>query len=160
LTGRQTKGQILIIIVLVLIGIIVIFALASRSSVRVRATPLVREAYWTIDNSPVTTARVGDHVEAHVVIEAVEEYVGSVTFKVRKDISIWPDSDYHISTVPVSLRGGDEHEIEIAYIPDQGSGGGLRGLRGYFIEVDFQATGTTWVMENSYPPRLSVSSLD
>jgi len=156
LIRRQTKGQILVLIVVILLGLVLIFVLFSRVSVRVRAAPIVPESFWTVGDSAVTTATVGERVEAHVVIEAVEEYVGSVVVKVRKDISNWPDSDYHVSTIPVDLSGGEQEEIKITFIPDQASGGGLRGLRGYFIEVNFQATGTTWVMDNSYPPRLKV----
>lgn len=156
MTKRQTKGQILILIVILLIGLVVIIALASRNTARVRAAPIVNDAFFTIDGTRVTTAMVGDRVQTHVVIEAVEEYVGSVVVKIRKDISTWPDSDYHISTTPVTLSGGEQEEIDVVFIPDQASGSGFRSLKGYFVEVNFQATGTTWVMENSYPPRLRV----
>jgi len=151
---RQTKGQILILIVLVLIGLVVIFALFSRVSVRIRAAPIVREAVWSVDDSVVSTASVGENVETHIVVEAVEEYVGSVVVKIKKDIRWWPDSDYHVSTIPINLKGSEQKTIEIAFTPDEASSGGMRG---YFIEIDFQATRTTWVMENSYPPRLRVA---
>ncbi len=154
---RQAKGQILVLIVVVLLGLIVIFALLSRTSVRVRTAPIVREALWTVGGSAVTTVAVGEEVEARVVIEAVEEYVGSVVVKIRKDISFWLDSDHHISTVLVNLRGGEQEEIKIAFTPDEAGGGGVAGLRGYFIEIGFKVTQTSWVMENSYPPRLRVT---
>lgn len=157
LRRRQTSGQILILIVLVLVGLVLIFALFSRASVRVRAAPIVREASWTVDGSTVSTASLGDKVEAHVVVEAVEEYVGSIVVKIRKDVSHLPDSDFHISTIPVNLKAGEEQEIEIVIMPDEASSSGFFGLRGYFIEVNFQVTSTTWVMENSYPPRLRVT---
>jgi len=154
LRSRQTKGQIIILIVLVLIGLIVIFALFSRISVRVRAAPIVREAVWKVDGSIVTTAMVREKVEVRVVVEAVEEYVGSVVVKIKKDIRWWFDSDYHVSTIPVSLKGGEQKTIEIAFTPDEASSGSMRG---YFIEIEFQVTKTTWIMENSYPPRLRVA---
>jgi hypothetical protein len=154
---RARKGQALVLIVIVLLAIIVIFAVLSLRSARVSAAPTVQEVFWQVSGQNVTTVRVGDEVEAHVVVKATEEYVGSIVVKIRKDISFWPDSDYSIKTVPVNLRGGQETEFELTFVPDQASDGGFRGLRGYFVEVDFSATHTNWVMENSYPPRLKVT---
>lgn len=154
MSGRARRGQAFILILLVLLGMIVVFALVSTRSVRVRSTPVMQEVFWRVDGRRVTTASVGDEVEAHVVAKATEEYVGSIVVRIRKDISFWPDSDYSIKTVPVNLRGGQETELELAFVPDQASAGSLRG---YFVEVDFSATGTSWVMESSYPPRLRVA---
>lgn len=89
-----------------------------------------------------------------MVIRATEEYVGSVVVKVRKDVVLWFDSDYHVLTVPVNLTGGQEKDMEVTFIPDKSSGGRIRG---YFIEIDFEATGTKLVMENSYPPKLRLT---
>jgi len=154
---RARKGQVLVLIVLVLLAAIVIFALLSIRSARVRAAPTVQEVFWQVGDERVTTASVGDEVEAHVVVKAGEEYVGSIVVKIRKDVSLWPDRDYSVKTVPVNLKGGQETELELAFVPDEASDGGFRGLRGYFVQVDFSATDTTWVMENSYPPRLRVT---
>jgi len=154
MSGRTRKGQALVLIILVLLGIIVIFVLLSARSARVRSSPMVQEVFWQIDSQRGTTASVGDEVKAHIVIKATEKYVGSIVMKVRKDISFWPDSDYSIKTVPVNVRGGQETELELSFVPDEASGGSLRG---YFVEIDFQATGTSWVMENTYPPRLKVT---
>jgi len=157
---RALKGQILILVLLVLLGLVVVFALLSRFPARVRAAPTVREASWSVDGQQVTTARLGEKVKAHVVIQATEEYIGSVIVKIRKDVSLWPDSDSQVSTIPINLRGGEEKEIELSFTPDETSRDGLGGLRGYFIEVEFRVTRTTWVMENSYPPRLRVTGID
>jgi len=157
MTGRTRKGQAFILILLVLLGIIVIFALLSTRSARVRSTPVVQEVFWRVGGQKVTTASVGDEVEAHVVVKATEEYVGSIVVKIRKDVSFWPDSDYNTKTVPVNLKGSQETALELAFVPDEASGGSLRSLRGYFVEVDFTASGTSWVMESSYPPRLKVT---
>ncbi len=155
-SSQSVKGQILVLVLLVLIGLVVIFALFSSFSGRVRAAPIVKEAVWTVGGSVVTRASVGDKVEAHVEVQTVEEYVGSVVVKIRKDIRWWPDADYHVSTIPVNLAGGEEKEIEITLTPDEASSGSLFKLQGYFIEIEFQATRTTWTMENTYPPRLTV----
>jgi len=151
---RTRKGQAFMLILLVLLGIIVIFTLLSTRSARVRSAPLVQEVFWRVNGQKVTIASVGDEVEAHVVVKATEEHVGSIVIKIRKDISLWPDSDYSVKTLPVTLRGGQEAELELAFVPDQASGGRLRG---YFVEVDFSATHTSWVMESAYPPRLKVT---
>lgn len=153
-----SKGQTLIFILLVLLGLIVVFALISSYIVRVRAAPKVKEAVWLVDGQRVSTANLGEEVEAHVVIQATEEYEGSIVVKIRKDIKMWFDSDFAISTLPINLAEGDEKTIEILFTPDEASRGGLTGLRGYFIEIEFKATRTTWTMENSYPPRLTVQA--
>jgi hypothetical protein len=114
----------------------------------------VQEAFWRISGQNVTVGFVGFEVEAHVVVKAREEYVGSIVMKIRKDISYWPDSDYSTKPVLVNLRGDQVTELELRFVPDQASAGRLRG---YFIEVDFSVTHTSWVMESSYPPRLKVS---
>lgn len=131
-----------------------IFGLLSTVSVRVRAAPTVREAFWLVDHKRVSTARLGEKVVAHVLVKVTEEYAGSIVVKIRKDVAFWFDSDYHVSTIPVNLKGGEEKEIGIAFTPDEASGGSLRG---YFIEIEYRATRTMWVMENSYPPRLRVT---
>ena len=155
LRRRQTsKGQILVLILLVLLGLVLIFAVSSVVSVRVRAAPIVQEAVWLIDDQGISTAVLSEKVEAKIVVKATEEYVGSIVVKIRKDIRWWPDSDYQVSTVPVSLKSGEEKETTLSFTPDEVSGGSLRG---YFIEIEFRATRTTWVMENSYPPRLKVT---
>jgi len=151
---QTAKGQILILILLVLVGLVLIFGLFSVVSFRARAAPIVREAFWLVDDQQVTAVGLGERVEAHIVVEAREEYVGSVVVKIRKDIRLWPDSDYHVSTIPVDLKGGEEKELKVTFTPDEASAGSLRG---YFIEIDFRATRTTWTMENSYPPRLRVT---
>jgi len=153
-----SKGQIFIFILLVLLGLIVISALISSYTVRVRAAPIVKEAVWLVGGQRVSTADLGEEVEAHVVIQATEAYEGSIVVKIRKDVKVWFDSDFAISTLPINLAGGDEKIIEISFTPDEASRGGLTGLRGYFIEIEFKATRTTWVMENSYPPRLTVQT--
>jgi len=152
---RQTsKGQGLVLILLVLLAVFVIFGLIFVGSFRVRARPTVQEAVWIVNDQEVSTARVGEKVEARVVIKATEEYAGSIVVKIRKDTTLWFDSDYQVSTVPITLNGGEQKEMELVFTPNQASGGRLRG---YFIEIDFQATGTKWVMESSYPPRLKVT---
>jgi hypothetical protein len=151
---QASKGQILILILLVLVGLVVIFGLLFTASIRVRAAPILQEAFWLVDNQRVSTTRLGENVEAHVVIKATEEYVGSIVVKIRKDIALWLDSNYLISTIPVNLKGGEEKEMKITFMPDEASTGSLRG---YFVEIDFRVTRTTWVMENSYPPRLKVT---
>jgi len=139
---------------LLLAGTIAAFALLSARPVKVRYAPTVQEAFWEVDGQRVTTASVGITVNAHVMIKAVDEYVGSVVVKIRKDFAFWFDSDYQVLTVPVNLAGGQEKEIELVFVPDKPSQGRLRG---YFIEIDFAITKTKWVTENSYPPRLRMT---
>ena len=155
---RASKGQILAIILLLILGFIVISGLISIFSGRNGSAPIVKEAYWQIDGQKVSTSSLGQEVEAHVVVQATEQYVGSIVVKIRKDARLWFDSDFKVDTIPVDLAGGDEKSIELSFTPDETSHGTVTGLRGYFIEVEFRATRTTYTMENSYPPRLTVTT--
>ena len=149
---RPKSGQILLIIAVILL-VIVAFTLLAAQFVATRPSPIVDEASWRVDGLKVSSVLVRSGVEARVVVKAVGEYEGSIVVKVRKDIALWFDRDYAISTTPVSLVDGQKVEIKLYFIPDEASGGSLRG---YFIEVEFSATKTTWTMENAYPPRLTV----
>jgi len=155
---RASKGQILAIILLLILGFIIISGLISIFSGRNGSAPVVKEAYWQIDGQKVSTSSLGQEVEAHVVVQATEQYVGSIVVKIRKDARLWFDSDFKVDTIPVDLAGGDEKSMELSFTPDETSHGTVTGLRGYFIEVEFRATRTTWTMENSYPPRLTVTT--
>lgn len=147
------KGETYLGAILVLLVLVSVFAVLLTRYVRVRASPIVDEAFWLTDDQKVTAAHVRSKVETHVIIRATGEYVGSVVVKIRKDIALWLDNDYAVVTVPVSLSGDEKTEITLDFIPDETSVGRLRG---YFIEVGFPVTKAKWVMENSYPPRLTV----
>jgi hypothetical protein len=157
-TRHASKGQILAIILLLILGFIIISGLISFFSGRNGSAPVVKEAYWQIDGQKASTSSLGQEVEAHVVVQATEQYVGSIVVKIRKDARLWFDSDFKVDTIPVDLAGGDEKAMELSFTPDETSHGTITGLRGYFIEIEFRATRTTWTMENSYPPRLTVTT--
>ncbi len=157
MTRRQaSKGQILAIILLLILGFIVISGLISFFFGRDRSAPVVKEASWLVNGDKASTSSLGQEVEAHIVVQATEKYVGSIVVKIRKDARLWFDSDFKVDTIPVDLAGGDEKTMELSFSPDETSHGTVTGLRGYFIEIEFRATRTTWTMENSYPPRLTV----
>lgn len=153
MSARGRKGQIIIFIVLILIFAIVVIALFSGGFGGRKTAPLVLEAFWRVDGRTVTSASVGESVEAVVTIQATEQYVGSIVLKVRKDVSWWLDKDYAVATVPVDLRGGAERDLVLEFAPDEASGGRLRG---YFIDVEFSAVSANWSMDKGYPPRLQV----
>ena len=155
--ARGVRGQILIFIVLILIFAVVVFALLSPNFGGGKPAPSVLEAFWRVDGQRVTSATVGDSVEAVVTVQASEQYVGSVILKVRKDVSWWFDKDYAVATVPVDLRGGAERELVLEFVPDEASVGRVGSLKGYFIEVEFSAVGASWSMDSAYPPRLEVN---
>jgi hypothetical protein len=157
-TRHASKGQILAIILLLILGFIVISGLISFFFGRDGSAPVVKEAYWQIDGQRASTSSLGQEVEAHVVVQATEQYVGSIVVKIRKDARLWFDSDFKVDTIPVDLASGGERAMELSFTPDETSHGTITGLRGYFIEIEFRATRTTWTMENSYPPRLTVTT--
>lgn len=153
-----SRGQILAIILLLILGFIVISGLISIFSGRNGSSPVVKEAYWLVDGDKASTSSLGREVEAHIVVQAAEQYVGSIVVKIKKDARLWFDSDFKVDTIPVDLAGGDEKTIELSFTPDEISHGSITGLRGYFVEIEFRATRTSWTMENSYPPRLTVAT--
>jgi hypothetical protein len=156
LRRHQAKGQIIIFIILLILGLIIISGLISFFSGRNRHGPTIKEAYWLVDGQETSTGNIGEEVKAHIVIETAEQYEGSIVVRIRKDVRLWPDVDFAVSTIPVIIAGGHQETVNIAFTPDEATHGWLIGLRGYFLEVEFKATGTTWTMENSYPPRLTI----
>lgn len=140
------------LIVLILVGLFFVLLLVSVHPIR-RPSPIVVEAKWIVDSSSVTEISPDVAVEARVTVKAVEEYVGSIVLRVRKDIAVWSDTDYEVSTFPVDIAGGDQKELTVVFQPDQSSSSGMRG---YFIQIDYQTTSTTWTMQDTYPPRLRV----
>ncbi len=147
------KGETFLGSILMLLFLLLVFAALVTYSGMIRPSPIVDEAFWLAGEEKVSTVHIGSKMEAHVVIRATGEYVGSVVVKIRKDIAFWLDKDYAIMTEPLSLRGDERTELALAFIPDKASTGNLRG---YFIEVNFLVTRAKWVMENSYPPRLRI----
>lgn len=154
---RTKSGQIFLFLIILVIGAIIIVGLLSALSGRGRTSPTVKEVTWFVDDQEVITSTLGNEVEARITIVATEQYVGSIVVRVKKDVSMWFDKDFTVSTVPVNLAGGDEVTLRVNFIPDEASSGGLGNLRGYFVEIEFQATRSTWDMENTYPPRLKVT---
>lgn len=149
----SNKGLAFVLGLIVLLAAVGFLAFESTRLTEHRLSPTVQDVYWSVAGRKVTVASVGEEVEAHIILQTQEEYAGSLTVKIRKDISFWPDSDFSTKTVTVQLKGGQTSELELTFIPDRVSG---RILRGYLVEVDFSVTRAKWVMENSYPPRLNV----
>jgi hypothetical protein len=160
LRARGVRGQILVFIAIILIIAFVVFVLLSPNFGGRKPAPSVLEAYWRVDGHRVTSASVGDSVEAVVVVQASEQYMGSVVVKVRKDVSWWIDKDYSVATVPLDLRRGAERTLVLEFVPDEASVRGMGSLKGYFIEVEFSAVGASWTMDSAYPPRLEVVKQD
>ena len=110
-------------------------------------------AYWTVGGRTVTTCEVGEEVTAHIIVKANNAAVdGTIKVKIRKDLSLLPDRDVKIETFVVSLNKGESREYVLKFIPDEATGGSLRG---YFIEIEGDLS---WTMLNAYPPRLTVTS--
>ena len=152
---RDRRGIGFVLIIIVIVAIVVVAALVSIRSRQVGSTPSVQDSYWIVSAKRSWVTSVGQEVEAHVIIEAKEEYIDSVVVKIRKDISYLSDTDYATKTIPVDIKGGQSTDLEITFTPDQTSTGSLRG---YFIEVDYSELHTNWVMDNAYPPRLAVQA--
>jgi hypothetical protein len=154
--SKGTRGQILVAIVIILVIVVALIIFLPMLIGPHTSSPTVQDAFWRIDDQNVSSCFVGDGVAAHVVIKATDQYVGSVEIKIRKDATFWFDSDYTTETFPVNLPGSQTTELVINFAPDAASAGSLRG---YFVEVDFLATGSNWIMQSSYPPRLTVSAI-
>jgi hypothetical protein len=107
----------------------------------------ITNAWWS-----VTEAKQGDMVTAYVTVEAVGGYFeGSVTVRIRKDMAFLPDEDHKVESFQLSLLE-EATTLTVTFIATERSS---MIFRGYFIQVDFP--GGTWVMDDSYPPRLKVT---
>ena len=155
MTDKKQQAQVFILIAIVALAILAVIVFLFIQGTRVRASPTVQEAFWQMGDSHVSTAVVGEEIAAHLIIQTKDEYVGSVVIKIRKDVSYWSDRDYSVKTLPLNLAGGQTIDLELQFVPDEASQGSMRG---YFIEAEFPVTRTSWVMENSYPPRLRLES--
>jgi len=124
------------------------------AEIRESMQPVIEEVSWEVDGRILKTASVGVKVGVHVVLKAIGKYNGPIRVRIRRDAALRPEKDLCAANVPVNLVEGKKKELELSFIPDKPSS---NSLRGYFIEVDFSATKTKWVMENSYPPRLRVT---
>jgi hypothetical protein len=151
--SRGRRGQALIIIVIIILVIVAFFVLLPIFEAGRRSGPLVQRVFWQTNGQNVTRVYLGGEIELHAVVKTAEEYTGSVVIKIRKDVAYWFDSDYMVKTFPLDLTGSRTAELNLTFSPDEASQGRTRG---YFVEIDFTATGTNWVMDDSYPPRLEV----
>ncbi len=153
MSSKNRRGQVLIVIAIIVLILIALIIILPKLEARNKTSPLVEQVFWQVNNQNVTNVLLGQEVEVHAVVGATEQYAGSVVVKVRKDIAYWFDRDYSIVTFPLNLAGGHTTELELTFSPDEATQGRLRG---YFVEIQFSATGKKWVMEDSYPPRLEV----
>ena len=122
----------------------------------------VVDAYWTVKDKRVTSARVGDEVVAHIKVKAQGGTVqGTLTIKVMQDLAFSPDEEYVSHQVSIVLTSGIEKEYNLTFVPFHASGEELKEvlgepeLRGYYIEVEFNDD-TIYTMKSEYPPRLTV----
>jgi len=144
---------VIIIIAVILIALFVVIPLLTSNN---GSAPVVQDVTWQSGGKNVTSISLGQEVETQVTIQAIEQYTDSVVIKVRKDIAYWFDSDYATKTFPVSLASGQTTLLSVTFTPDEASEGNMRG---YFVEIDFSGTGSTWIMDGSYPPRLQVAGV-
>jgi hypothetical protein len=154
--SRAKRGQIFIVLLIILIIVVVLFVALPMIGSRSKSTPVVRQVFWSVGSRNVTSCFLDQEVEVHVIIESVQQYTASVVIKIRKDMSLWFDSDYVAKTFPLDLPGGQSTELVVTFAPDEAS---EEQLRGYFVEVDFLASNSNWIMVNSYPPRLMVTKI-
>jgi len=119
----------------------------------IKGTLEVINTYWKANGVLISSAEVGNEVEAHIVLRAVDgNFHGSVKIQIRKDLLLAPDVEYTYRTFSLTLPRGESKEFILTFTPDEASS---LTLRGYFIEVDFD--GESWTMESAYPPRLEVT---
>jgi hypothetical protein len=153
MSSKARRGQVFIVIVVIILILIALFVILPMLEARNRTVPLVQQVFWQANNRNVTNVYLGAEVEVQAIIKATEEYTGSVVVKIRKDFAYWFDSDYTVKTFPLNLVGSQTTELKLTFSPDEAIQGRFRG---YFVEIQFSATNTNWVMDDSYPPRLEV----
>jgi hypothetical protein len=105
---------------------------------------------WFVGNSPVTSAKKSDNVIAKLIFSWGQS--GSYTIEVRRDISWAPDETI---TQLQFVYDGYSSTQQISFIPPYMTD--EAGTNGYHIDI-LRGSDTIWTMQNSYPPRLRVTS--
>jgi len=118
-------------------------------------TPTLTNVWWRVNGQIVTEAQKGNTMEAVVRVKAVGGSIdGTITIRIRKDIAFLPDEDYTTKSYSVKLSKDQTIDLIVSFIALEKSG---FTFRGYFVQVDFVTWGTSWTMDDSYPPRLTVN---
>jgi len=104
------------------------------------------DAYWSINGKKVSTAYVGDEIEATIRIKAGSGSVqGTITINIMQDTDVWFDEDFISEERSFILSAGQEKEYTISFRPFFGYGDEIVGVfgdfmfEGYYIEVEYQA---------------------
>ena len=119
-----------------------------------RGTPSVIDSSWTTASGRVNEVLKGERVQAHVRIKAVGGDIGgSATIRIRKDIPYALDEDHKVQTHQISLIADQTTELVMTFTASESTSSSFRG---YFVQVDFSRSGSSWTMDSSYPPRLAV----
>lgn len=122
----------------------------------VKSSLQVVDAYWMIDNEAITTAKLGENVQAHISLIAIGgDAAGSIEFRVRKDVAWWFDRDFKTVSFSVDMPRGEVQTIGLTFTPDELSNGGFRGIRGYYLEA-YWGGKKIYSMKSAYPPRLMI----
>lgn len=119
-------------------------------------TPSIVSVWWTADGSIVTEVERGQTIQAHIKVKTVGgDISGSINIRVRKDIPYLPDEDHKIQTYAISLTENQQTELTISFTASDSTSSSFRG---YFIQIDFTTWDTSWTMDDTYPPRLTVKA--
>lgn len=112
------------------------------------------EIYWTVEDVRTHNCTVGDEVEAHIRIKAVNAGVDEeIVVKIKKDQESTPDQDILTRSHQTVLRRDEETEKIIRFTPSETS---YPVIGGYYVEINGDLN---WTMPEGSPPRLSVSPL-
>ncbi len=114
----------------------------------------VQNIWWEVNGVNLNSAKSGDTVIGYITVKAVNGRVnGNAIVKIRQDISFAPDKDFASSSYDINLNEGETKTLSISFSPVFAS-----NIRGYFFELWFN-NNKIYSTESSYPPRLSVSSV-
>jgi len=118
-----------------------------------KGSPQIVDAYWIVGGVRVTQAKVGQTVQAHILVKAAGGPIeGDLTIRVKKDMVLL-DTVFIYGSTHVSLKEGESVGLFLSFTADQKSD---LLFRGFFIHVDFTSWENSWTMPSSYPPRLKV----
>ena len=120
-----------------------------------QGSPVVVDAWWTTSSGVVSSVTRGETVTGHILFEASGGDINSqLLIHVRKDIALQSDQDLETYSGTLSLLEDQQKEITFSYEAEDSPGASFRG---YFLQVDYTSIGEIWTMDNSYPPRLTVT---
>ena len=145
------RGQIsLLVIIFMVLLFLFIFWFIPKQYRNYNSLIVIESIKWKDNEGKnISVVESNQLVKVIITLSINGEYIGYITFKVRKDVRFLPDKDVAFLRQYYILRDKEKITITLSFIAEKSL-----LTRGYFVEIDWK--NKRYVMPNSYPPRLRV----